>query len=145
MNATKWMITLSTLLVILILAAHTAAARGIHFENHPVSMAAGVVTAPPFSMRVEGLCPLFAEKELISKITDIPAGERVLVTEKFSMDRGRKMVILRVKYHDNRGKEYTGWIYGTLRITLPDSFTQQPITGLAGGQEGPGAPDASDF
>jgi hypothetical protein len=116
MNATKLMLTLSCFVVILILAAHTAGARGMHFENKPVSMSVGTVTSPPFTMRVDALCPLFAEKELTSKITDIPAGTRVLVTQKFSsMDQGNKMVTLRVKY-----LEYTGWVYGTLRVALPN-------------------------
>jgi hypothetical protein len=116
MNATKLMVTLSCLLAILIMAAHTAGARGMHFENELVSMSAGAVTSPPFTVRIEALCALFAEKELVSKITDIPAGTRVLVTEKFSsMDQGNKMVTLRVKYLG-----YTGWVYGTLHVALPN-------------------------
>jgi hypothetical protein len=116
MNATKLMLTLSCLVVILIIAAHTAGARGMNFENQPVPMSAGAVTSPPFTMRVDALCPLFAEKELVSKIADIPAGTRVLVTKKFSsMDQGCKMVTLRVKY-----LEYTGWVHGTLHVALPN-------------------------
>jgi hypothetical protein len=116
MNATKLMLTLSCFMVIFILAAHTAGAKGMNLENKPVAMSAGAVTSPPFTMRVDARCPLFAEKELASKITDIPAGTRVLVTEKISsMDQGNKLVILRVKY-----LEYTGWVYGTLRVALPN-------------------------
>jgi hypothetical protein len=96
----------------------------IHAQSvQPVStssqISAAAVGSLPFKMLIERSCPLFADRLLNSRIADIRTGDHVLVLEKYDMQQGNGLVVLRVVYVDKKGKEFTGWVYGTLHVHHP--------------------------
>jgi hypothetical protein len=42
-----------------------------------------------------------------------------MVLEKYEMHSGSGLAVLRVIYVDKKGKEFTGWVYGTLHVHYP--------------------------
>lgn len=119
MKQTKLLIILSCLLVFTLIGANATIARTSRPESSTFLTASATVDALLFKLLVERSSPLFAGRDRASVITTIPAGEQVLALEKYDMGRGDGQVVLRVQYLDKHGKEYSGWVYGTLRITFP--------------------------
>lgn len=74
----------------------------------------------PFKAVLEKTSPLYADRQMTVKIAEIPAGYSVVVLEKYDARRGYGLVDLRVAYADGKGKEYTGWVYGTLQVNVPN-------------------------
>lgn len=87
------------------------------FAPHPNN--AAVNTALPFQAMVERNSPLFADRQMTLKISDVPAGQQVMVLAiNGAMSGGRPSTLL-VTYADRDGKERAGWFYGTLHVHLP--------------------------
>ncbi len=73
----------------------------------------------PFKVMLERNSPLYADRQMTSAIAEIPAGYNVVVLEKYDLQSSQRTVVLRVAYADGKGKEYTGWVYGTLNVHVP--------------------------
>ena len=73
----------------------------------------------PFKALVERNSPLFADRKMTLKITDVPAGQQVTVLEKYHTNQGNEVLVLLVEYTDKSGKELMGWFCGTLRVRYP--------------------------
>lgn len=107
-----------------LLAFALAFSQPIHAQSvQPVStssqISAAAVASPPFKLLIERTCPLYADKLLTSRLAEIPTGDQVMVLEKYDMQQGSKLVVLRVVYVDKTGKEFTGWLCGTLHVHYP--------------------------
>jgi hypothetical protein len=107
-----------------LLAFAWAFSQPIHAQSvQPVStssqISAAAVGSLPFRMLIERSCPLYADRLLNSRIADIPAGDQVMVLEKYEMHSGSGLAVLRVIYVNKKGKEFTGWVYGTLHVHHP--------------------------
>ncbi|HEX9158348.1 MAG TPA: hypothetical protein VF827_10040 [Syntrophales bacterium] len=87
------------------------------YASHPTS-AAGEDTRPIKAL-VERTSPLFADRQMTLKIADVPAGQQVTVLERYTTNRGDRVLILLVEYTDKSGKERMGWFCGTLRVHYP--------------------------
>ncbi len=87
------------------------------YASYPTSAAA--TETLPFKALVEKTSPLFADRQMTLKITDVPAGQQVTVLETYNTNRSDRLLILLVEYDDKDGKERMGWFYGTLRIRYP--------------------------
>jgi len=87
------------------------------YASYPTS-AAGEDTRP-FKALVERTSPLFADRQMTLKITDVPAGQQVTVLEKYTTNRSDRLLVLLVAYADKDGRERTGWFCGTLHVHYP--------------------------
>jgi len=116
---------LKVLFVLFCLLAYAwAFSQPIHAQSvQPVlssfQVSAAAVGSLPFKMLTERSCPLFADRLLNSRIAEVSAGDQVTVLEKYDMQQGSRLVVLRVVYVDKKGKELTGWVYGTLHVHYP--------------------------
>ncbi len=116
---------LKILFVLFCLLAYAwAFSQPIHAQSaQPVSASSQISAAPvgslPFKMMIERNCPLYADKQMTLKITEIPAGYNVVTLEKYDLQNSQGTVVLRVAYADGKGKEYTGWVCGTLHVMVP--------------------------
>lgn len=101
--------------------AFSTPAKGETFQPRYVSQPANaaVTETLPFKAVLERMSPLYADRQMTLKIAEIPAGYNVVVLEKHDMKRGNGLVSLRVACADGKGKEYTGWVYGTLHVVVP--------------------------
>ena len=88
------------------------------YQSQPAN--AAVTETLPFKAVLERVSPLYADRQMTLKIAEIPAGYNVVVLEKYNAKRGNGLVVLRVAYADGKGKEYTGWVYGTLHVNVPN-------------------------
>ena len=86
------------------------------YASHPTGAAAE--DTQPFKALVERTSPLFADRQMTSKIADVPAGQHVTVLEKHTTNRSDRVLLL-VEYPDKSGKGHLGWFYGTLRVSYP--------------------------
>jgi hypothetical protein len=73
----------------------------------------------PFNAVVEKTSPLFADRQMILKIAEIPPGDQITVFEKHVIDPGKGILTLLVIYTDKSGKERAGWLAGTLHVNYP--------------------------
>lgn len=96
-------------------------AKGEEFKPRYISrtMPASAAETLPFKAVLERMSPLYADRQMTVKLAEIPVGYSVVVLEKYDAGRGNGLVDLRVAYADGKGKEYTGWVYGTLHVNVP--------------------------
>ena len=96
-------------------------AKAQEFKPRYIShtMPASSAETLPFKAVLERMSPLCADRQMTIKIAEIPAGHSIVVLEKYDAQRGNGLVDLRVAYADGKGKEYTGWVSGTLHVNVP--------------------------
>jgi len=94
-------------------------AQAIRLASVSSQNPAAVTDTFPFTLFVERICPLFADRLMTLKIADIPAGQHVTVLQKTEMNQGNRLVVLLVSYADRDGKEKHGWVSGTLHVHIP--------------------------
>ncbi len=87
------------------------------YASYPTNSAAGDTL--PFKALVERTSPLFADRQMTLKIADVPAGQQVMVLEKYITNQSDRLLILLVTYAGKDGKERTGWFCGTLHVHYP--------------------------
>jgi hypothetical protein len=115
---------LKILFVLFCLLAYAwAFSQPIHAQSVQLASASSQITAAtvgslPFKMLIERSCPLYADRQMTLKIAEIPAGYNVVALEKYDLQHSQGIAVLRVAYADGRGKEYTGWVYGTLHVKV---------------------------
>ncbi len=115
---------LKILFVLFCLLAYAwAFSQPIHAQSvQPVSASSQISAAPvgslPFKMLIERNCPLYADRQMTLKIAEIPAGYNVVTLEKYDVQSSQGTVVLRVAYADGKGKDYKGWVYGTLHVKV---------------------------
>ena len=81
------------------------------------------LNAFPFNAVVKKTSPLFADRQMILKIAEIPPGDQITVFEKHVIDPGKGILTLLVIYTDKSGKERAGWMSGTLHVNYPHKQT----------------------
>jgi hypothetical protein len=86
------------------------------------------LNAFPFNAVVEKASPLFADRQMMLKIANIPPGDQVTVHEKHDINPAKGLFALLVTYTDKKGMERAGWLSGTLHVYYP---RQQTVTGSA--------------
>jgi hypothetical protein len=96
-------------------------AQGQVFQ--PLQAGGDSTNALPFNAVVEKTSPLFADRQMIIKIAEIPPGDQVTVHEKHVIDPDKGILTLLVTYIDRSGKERLGWLSGTLHVNYPHKQT----------------------
>jgi hypothetical protein len=87
------------------------------YTSHQSNIAA--TDTLPFKAMVERTSPLFADRQMTLKIADVPAGQQVTVLERYTANRGDRLLVLLVSYTDKSGKELMGWFFGSLHVHYP--------------------------
>jgi ABC-type oligopeptide transport system substrate-binding subunit len=87
------------------------------YASYPTNSAAE--DARPFKALVEGTSPLYADRQMTLKITDVPASQQVTVQETYNTNRGDRLLVLLVTHAGKDGRERMGRFCGTLRVHYP--------------------------
>jgi hypothetical protein len=119
MKALKVLFVLFCLLAYAWAFSQPSHAQSVQPVSTSSQISAAAVGSLPFKLLIERTCPLYADRLLNSRLAEIPTGDQVLVLEKYEMHSGSGLSVLRVIYVDKKGKELTGWVYGTLHVHYP--------------------------
>lgn len=94
--------------------------QGQDFQTRNVSHeTAATNTSLPFKAMVERDSPVYADRHMTAKITEVKAGEPVTVLEISGPARNGRPFTLLIAYTDRNGMERMGWFYGTLHVHVP--------------------------